>query len=171
MPELSDRTPLVIGVGNRHRGDDALGLEIAERVRRRGPAYVRVVSFEGESTGLLDLWSGAGLVILVDALSPHGHPGRLRRFEGDLSTLLSEPSTASTHAFSVGQAWKLAHTLGQLPDRLVVFGVEGEDFSPGDGLSPHVAGSLERAVEAVVAEVSRGSVVERGDPAEEVVDA
>lgn len=147
--------PLVIGVGNLHRRDDAVGLETAERVERRLGDRIRVVPFGGESTGLLDLWAGAGLVVVVDALSSHGHPGRIHRFEGDLSALLTEPPTTSTHALGVGQVWKLGSSLGQLPQRLVVFGVEGQEFAPGVGLSPAVARSIEPLTEAVIAEVAR----------------
>ena len=145
--------PLVIGVGNRHRSDDAVGLEAAARVTPRLEGRARVVPFDGESTGLLDLWAGAGLVVLVDALRPQGTPGRIHRFDGNWAELLAEPPTSSTHALSVGEVWRLGASLGQLPDRLVIFGVEGEQFTPGIGLSPSVARSLDAVTEAVVAEV------------------
>ena len=154
--------PLVIGVGNRHRRDDAVGLETADRIERRLGDRIRVVPFDGESTGLLDLWTGAGLVILVDAIPSHGHPGRIHRFEGDLSALAAEPPTTSTHGLSVGEVWRLGASLGRLPDRLVVFGVEGEEFTPGVGLSAAVARSVDTVTEAVVAEVGRDPSL-RGD--------
>ncbi|MCI4372038.1 MAG: hydrogenase maturation protease [Thermoplasmata archaeon] len=147
--------PLVIGVGNLHRHDDALGLEVAEQVKERLGDRVRVVPFDGESTGLLDLWVGVGSVVIVDAIRSHGAPGQLHRFEGDLTPLLVESATTSTHGLTVGEAWRLGRSLDQLPDRLVVFGVEGEDFSPGIGLSPAVARSLSSLTGAVVAEVLR----------------
>jgi hydrogenase maturation protease len=152
-PGASERRRLVVGVGNRLRGDDAVGLETAARLAVRLRDRVRVVPFDGESTGLLDLWDGEALVVLVDALRSHGHPGRIHRFDGNLEDLLSEPPPSSTHALSVGEVWRLGASLGQLPDRLVVFGVEGEQFAPGTGLSPAVAGALEALTEAVAAEV------------------
>ncbi|MGA8275085.1 MAG: hydrogenase maturation protease [Thermoplasmata archaeon] len=145
--------PLLIGVGNLHRHDDALGLEVADRAKERLGDRARVVPFDGESTGLLDLWTGAGLVVIVDAIRSHGTPGHLHRFEGDLTPLLAEPSTSSTHGLGVAEAWRLGRSLDQLPERLVVFGVEGEDFSPGIGLSPAVARSLGSLTDAIVAEV------------------
>jgi hydrogenase maturation protease len=151
------RPTLVIGVGNRHRHDDAVGLDTVERLRARLSPGVRVVAFEGESTGLLDLWSGAGLVVLVDAIAPNGRPGTVHRCEGDLAPFLSAPSPTSTHGLSVGEAWRLGELLGQRPDRLVVFGVEGAEFTPGVGLSPAVAASVDPVVEAVVREVAAGT--------------
>ncbi len=161
MTEAADGTgssggpPLVIGVGNRHRRDDAVGLEVAEMAEKSLRGLVRVVSFDGESTGLLDLWTGAGLVVLVDALPSHGIPGKIHRFEGDLTPLLSVQPTSSTHGLSVGEVWRLGASLGQLPDRLVVFGVEGAEFTPGVGLSPAVARSVDYLAAAVVVEVLR----------------
>jgi len=161
--------PLVVGVGNRHRHDDAVGLDAADRVRQQLGDRVRVVAFDGESTGLLDLWEGVGSVVLVDAVRTHLTPGRIHRFEGDLSPLLAEPATTSTHGLTVGEAWKLGRSLGQLPDRLVVFGVEGVDFSPGVGLSPAVARALGPLVGAIVTEVNAGPVSPPiADPAEAV---
>jgi hydrogenase maturation protease len=150
---------LVIGVGNRHRHDDAVGLDAVERLRPRLPPGVRVVAFEGESTGLLDLWEGAGLVVLVDATAPTGRPGTVHRFEGDLAPFFAAPPPTSTHGLSVGEAWRLGGLLGRRPARLVVFGVEGAEFSPGIGLSAAVAASVDPVVEAVVREVGTGGGV------------
>jgi hydrogenase maturation protease len=147
--------PLLIGVGNRHRHDDALGLEVAARLRPRVGDRARVVPFEGESTGLLDLWAGEPFVVLVDAVQSRGTAGRVHRIDGDLSPLLSEPVPSSTHGLGVGEAWRLGRSLGQLPERIVVFGVEGEDFTPGVGLSPAVARSLPALADAVEQELRR----------------
>ena len=152
---MSSSRPLVLGVGTLHRHDDAVGLEAADHVRDRLGDRVDCVRYEGETTGLLDLWAGVGFVVLVDAIQSHGTPGRIHRFEGDLARLLTEPRTTSTHGLSVGEAWQLGRSLGQVPQRLVVFGVEGEDFSPGLGLSPAVARALSPLTGAIVAEVHR----------------
>ncbi|MGA8664299.1 MAG: hydrogenase maturation protease [Thermoplasmata archaeon] len=149
---MTDR-PLVIGVGNRHRRDDALGLEAAARLGPRLADRARVVPFEGESTGLLELWDRVPLVVLVDAVPAQGHPGRIHRVEGDLVERLTGPTTTSTHGLSLGEAVRLGATLDQLPLRLVVFAVEAEDFSPGVGLTPAVARAVDPVSDAVLAEV------------------
>ncbi|MGP8072512.1 MAG: hydrogenase maturation protease [Thermoplasmata archaeon] len=153
---MTDRT-LVIGVGNRHRRDDAVGLEAAARLGPRLGERARVVPFEGESTGLLELWKGVPLVVLVDAVPAQGQPGRIHRVEGRLAERLRGPTTSSTHGLSVGEVWQLGASLDQLPERLVVFAVEGEDFSPGVGLSPAVARSVDPVTDAVLHEVDAAS--------------
>ena len=148
--------PLVLGIGNRHRRDDAVGLEVAAQLAGAVDPGVRVLPFEGASTDLLDLWSGVSFVILVDALAPRGTPGRVHRFEGDLAARLAGPSPSSTHGLSAGEVWSLGASLGQLPRRLVVFGVEGADFSPGVGLSPEVARAVGPLTESVLRELRGG---------------
>ncbi len=170
-PVTANHRPLVIGVGNVHRHDDAVGLEAADQVGARLGDRVRVVRFDGESTGLLDLWAGVGFVVLVDAIPSQGNPGRFHRFVGDLSRVLSESPAASTHGLSVGEAWRLGATLHQLPDRLVVFGVEGDDFSPGIGLSPAVLRVLGSLTGAIVAEIARHDTVAPSPTGMEPTDA
>ena len=49
----------VIGVGNRWRSDDAVGLDVVGRLRGTLPGRSRVVEREGEPTSLIDAWEGA----------------------------------------------------------------------------------------------------------------
>jgi hydrogenase maturation protease len=52
----------------------------------------------------------------------------------------------STHAFSVAEAVELARALGELPPKLVLYGIEGKNFDCGIGLSSEV----EKATEEIV---------------------
>jgi hydrogenase maturation protease len=147
---------VVIGLGNRMRGDDAAGPEVARLVAAHGPA-ARVVEHEAEPTGLIDHWEGAPLAVVADALAPAGHPGRVERLEVGPGGLPPEPRRpVSTHAYDLAATIELARTLGRLPRRLVVVGVEAESFTPGVPLSPAVAAALEGAAEGVLAELQRG---------------
>jgi hydrogenase maturation protease len=155
---------MVIGVGNRHRHDDAVGLDVAARVASRLGDRARVVAFDGESTGLLDLWADAALVVLVDAVASGGPAGRVRRFEGDLGALPVGPPTSSTHGLGLAEVWRLGSALGQLPERAVLFGIEGQDFAPGIGLTPEVARSVDAVVGLVAAELAEVGPSARGAP-------
>jgi hydrogenase maturation protease len=77
---------VVIGIGNRLRGDDALGPIVADALRERLSVPVR--EHTGESLSLIAEWSGAESVILVDAVRSGGEPGEIRRFD-----LIEEPLT------------------------------------------------------------------------------
>ena len=58
----------VIGIGNPLRGDDAIGLLVARRVRELAGPEVEVMELEGEPARLIDAWQGAALVVVVDAV-------------------------------------------------------------------------------------------------------
>ena len=138
---------LVIGIGNPTRGDDAAGLVVAGRIREAAaPGDVTVTELAGDQLALLDAWTGAREVYLIDAVCSGGTPGTVYRFDA------AEPLTArfwhrGTHTFSLADVIELGRALGRLPARLTGFGIEGAMFEPGAPPSPEV----EAAVEAVTA--------------------
>jgi hydrogenase maturation protease len=143
--------PLVIGLGNRLRGDDAAGLEVA-RIIGEQAQQVSVVTCEREPSDLIQLWEGAPLAIVVDALEG-GAPGDLHRLElepGDpLPAEWPRSRTASTHALDLPQVVGLAQSLDRLPGRLVVLGIAGQTFATGAPLSPGAMAGVDAAVAAV----------------------
>jgi hydrogenase maturation protease len=60
------------------------------------------------------------------------------------------PATSSTHGIGLASVLRLSRAVGQAPERVVVVGVEGEDFGRGTGLSPAVDAALADAVRRVV---------------------
>ncbi|HXY42118.1 MAG TPA: hydrogenase maturation protease [Vicinamibacteria bacterium] len=143
---------LVVGVGNPDAGDDAAGRLVARRLRSRrdqGQGEEMVVrECSGEPTELMAAWEGFDDVVLVDACSGGGAPGRILRFEApqldELDALQSRQR--STHGFGVTMAVALARALGVAPKALVVYAVEGRSFQAGAQVSPEV----ERAADDLV---------------------
>ena len=152
-PTESASLPLVIGVGNEYRGDDAVGLLIARRVAEAGRGQARVVEESGEGGALMAAWQGAGLVILCDAVQSGAAPGTIHRLEPARAPVPMGFFRYSTHAFSVAEAIELARALGDLPPRMLVYGIEGADYAAGLALSPAVAGAIDAVVRAVVADL------------------
>ena len=141
---------ILIGVGNGWRGDDGAGLALARRVRELAPAGVEVREVEGDATALVDAWSGAEHVVVVDAAQSGAAPGSVRRFDARSRPLPVRSLRSSTHAFGVSDAVELARSLDRLPGRLDVYAIEGASFVAGDSLSP----SVERAVAELADELS-----------------
>jgi hydrogenase maturation protease len=147
LPQPRGRAALrvvAIGVGNVYRGDDGVGLAVAERLRDEPGLDVVVV--EQEPTRLLDAWAGADLALVVDAVSSGAAAGTVHRYEASDRAVPASVFRGSTHAFGVGEAIELARALGRLPARVLVYGVEGEDFSAGERLSAPVAAAVEPLV-------------------------
>jgi hydrogenase maturation protease len=143
----------VIGVGNAWRGDDAAGLVAARRLREQEPK-LDVRECEGEPVALLDAWEGADAVWLVDAVSSGAVPGTVHRLDAGRDELPRELFSASTHAFGLADAVELARALERLPERLVVFGIEGARFGAGHELSPEVEAAAAEVAAAVGEEVA-----------------
>ena len=145
---------MVVGVGNAWRGDDAAGLVAARRLRELLPG-VSVAECEGEPVGLVDAWSDAGAVWLVDAVSSGAAPGTLHRIDAGRGAVPRALFRASTHAFGLAESIELARALGTLPQGVVVYGIEGASFAAGEGLSPEVEEAVGRVVDSVREEVER----------------
>jgi hydrogenase maturation protease len=147
---------LVVGVGNDFRRDDGAGIVAARRLRAAAIPGVQVVEACGEGAGLMDIWSGAPCVHLVDASRSGAAPGTIRRIDATTQTVPADLFHYSSHAFGVAEAVEMARALGALPPRLVLHAVEGADFSVGEGLTPVVKAAVDRLVRDLAAELLAG---------------
>jgi hydrogenase maturation protease len=149
----------VIGIGNEYRHDDGVGPEVVARLATLNLPDASFAVTDGEATELIDLWSGADVGVVVDTVrSDPAQPGKIHEFVVDRPHA-GHDSAASSHGLGLGEAIDLALALGRMPRRLVILAVEGADFSPGVGLSPPVAGALDRLVQLALNELSRDSTI------------
>lgn len=144
---------LVIGVGNADRGDDAVGLIVAESLCGKLPADVPRRACGADILGSIDEWGRFDALVCVDAAAPMGRPGRIHRLDLCSQTLPTEISLSSSHAMSLGEAIALARALGLAPRRIIVYAVEGGCFEPGAALTPAVASAVPAVAEHVVSDV------------------
>ncbi len=158
---------LVIGLGNEFRSDDGLGLCAAREVQRRGPPGVRVMECSGEGTALLEAWKGAECVLLIDAICPGHSAGSLHRIDCRRDSTPHSLFRSSSHTFGVSEAIALATSLGSLPRVLLLYGIEGCNFTPGQGLSDAVVRSIPDLIAwigADIADLTHTNEPARGTP-------
>jgi hydrogenase maturation protease len=145
----------VLGVGNPFRRDDGIGHVVVDELAARGLDRDGVVLAwsDGEPAGLLDAWQGATLAVVVDAVLGAGPAGTvlIRELPRDAPAVgtAMRPGVVSGHRQDVAVALRLGASLGRLPDRLIVVGVEAEDLGTGPGLSAAVGAAVPDAVAAV----------------------
>jgi hydrogenase maturation protease len=149
------RPTQVIGIGNAWRNDDGAGLIVARLLD--GMEGVEVLEREGEPTSLIDAWEGAGAVWLADAVSSGAEPGTIHRHDASAEPLPARLYDTSTHHFGLAEALELARALGRLPERVVVFGIEGASFDTGETISPEVQEAAARVAEAIREEVAQST--------------
>jgi hydrogenase maturation protease len=143
----------VIGVGNRLRGDDAAGLRVVECLRGSLPAGVELLEHESEPTVLIEAWDGEDCVWLVDSVSSGAAPGTIHRIDVGREELSAELFRSSTHHFGLAETVELARAVGRLPTRMVVYGIEGQEFGLREGVTASVRRAVERTAAAVREEV------------------
>lgn len=139
--------PLVVCLGNEHRGDDAVGLLVADQLKEE-PA-IDVVAHRGDGLALIELWCDRQRVILVDAITIDRAPGSLLYFDVSNQAIDLELGGASTHAFGPGGAIELARTLGQLPERVEIVAVAARHFAIGASPTEAVTAAVPMAAQRV----------------------
>ena len=143
---VSEYPILIIGIGNTYRSDDAVGIYIANSLGKKAFGYVKVLEESRDGGALMESWKDADTVILIDAVCSGGKTGTIYRFDACTQSIPTEFFHYSTHAFGVAEAIELARALKQLPQNLIVYGIEGKCFEAGIGLSPEVAKAAQEVV-------------------------
>ena len=148
---------VVIGVGNRYRRDDGAGPAVLDALAHTGAARrARLVELDGEPARVVEAWTGADVAFVVDAVRTAGAAaGTVHRIEEPDSGELADGAgrAAGSHALGIGSAAALGRALGRLPERLVVFGITGDDFGHGEQVSAPVAVAVAAVAAQVAAEV------------------
>jgi len=157
---------LVAGVGDMTLSDDGFGVEVVQRLIKRGglPDGIEVVDIGLRARDLAYrlLDGGYHALVLVDAISRGNEPGTLYSLEHDLDAPLAAgpdgdgvPSVSGSHEIDpdvvLGMINDLATAMGERPiARAIVVACEAASFEEAIGLSPPVAAAVDRAVTAVV---------------------
>lgn len=121
-------TPIkIIGIGS-PMGLDRIGWEAVKGLRLRGLQQrfpddrVRLFNCDRPGSRLVTLLDRTPAAILIDALQGDTTPGEVHRFTPE--DLSAYPGAVSSHDVGVAQALALGAALGQLPPRLVIYGIE-----------------------------------------------
>lgn len=141
---------LLVGIGNDFRRDDGVGLVVARALKARNLSGTTVVETNEAGVGLLELWRGADRVFIVDAVRSGAAPGFLHTIDLDTHVLPADLTASSSHALGLANTIELARALDCLPPALIIYGIEGQAFGLGEGLSPEVARRLPAIIEAIV---------------------
>ena len=152
---VSEKKPrlLLIGVGNQYRKDDAAGLIVVRSLKNQAPVFLKIIEESGEGASLMERWREVDGVIMVDAVSSGAPPGTIHRLDARRQSIPTDFFSYSTHAFSVAEAVEMARVLDQLPPRMIIYGIEGESFEFGTGLSPALESAVPQVAESILNDV------------------
>ena len=164
---------LIAGIGNIFLGDDAFGVEVAQRLaNRKLPDRVKVVDFGIRgfdlAYALLDRFD---VTILVDACPRGGAPGTLYVIEPDLNLSAQDAAEAAqtavdAHSMNPMNVIRMARSMGGDLKRILLVGCEPLTLGPEEGamgLSEPVASMVEEAanrIESLVETIQRSEWLE-----------
>jgi hydrogenase maturation protease len=155
----------VIGVGNEWRGDDAVGLLVVRRLKADQPPEVSIAECRGTVTAVREAWKDAAGVIVVDAVVSGGRPGSIYRFDAHGDGLPVQLSRSpSSHGWGVAEALALGQLFQELPPYLIIYGIEGQNFGPGQEVSQEVAAAIPEAAQRLRREIEAWLEREPGGP-------
>jgi len=141
---------VVAGFGSPH-GDDQAGWRLAAMLQHRPDVPARVIAVH-EATQLLDALEDCVRLIIVDACQSGGRVGSITRLRWP-DARIAEQHHHSSHSVGICGALQLASRLGRMPARVDVFGIEIEDCSPGQDLSPPVREAIVKLESTILNEL------------------
>lgn len=143
-------TVLVIGLGNRWCGDDAVGALVIEGLRNRGVDSLELQMGPADTLSLINAWAGFDKVILVDACCDTSRDdGALVCIDNALQTpsvLQSLQHPTSSHIIDLEQALSMSLAMGNAPNELLIYAVVASDFTPGSEPGEPVRAAVEQLV-------------------------
>ncbi|QSG12459.1 Ni,Fe-hydrogenase maturation factor [Halapricum desulfuricans] len=146
---MSERSHVaVVGVGNPIMGDDGVGERVVEAFRDEDG----VVATHAGTTAFfaLEAMSGADYAVIVDAVAVEGaEPGAIHRYRYNEGSFDGSPPEVLMHDFSFSEALQAGQDPYDLPDEMLVIGVQPADTGPGTELSDAVAERVPDVIEIV----------------------
>lgn len=143
---------IVVGIGNPYRGDDAAGWAVIDGLEKSVGPVIGLTRQQGDIAELIDIFTHHKNVYLIDACQSCNAMGAWRRIDVHRESIKEENPQTSTHGFSVSQAISLAKNLNLLPNKLILYVINGGKYSISHALSPSVANGVEDVIKAILNE-------------------
>jgi hydrogenase maturation protease len=136
---------VVIGLGNRDRGDDAVGLAVADRLATH-VVPADVLAWERPELDLLDVLPRYDRVVVVDAVRSGAAPGTVH----EDPTVLKDPTGLGSHGFGLAAVLELADALGRTAPRVHLLLVEIGPVEHGRALTPAVRAAADDVLDRLL---------------------
>ncbi|HTA42055.1 MAG TPA: HyaD/HybD family hydrogenase maturation endopeptidase [Bryobacteraceae bacterium] len=141
---------LVLGLGNLVHSDDGAGVHAIHRLQKdeRVPADVVLIDGGTQGLSLLPHISGFRRMLVIDAIDAGEAPGTLLRVEG--RALENMPGKPSVHQLGFADLMVTMKLLGDVPEEIVVLGVQPESTEWSVELSASVAKTMDSLIDAAI---------------------
>jgi hydrogenase 3 maturation protease len=134
-PKIENKKIIILGVGNRLRGDDSIGCLITDELKSHNG--LMVIDCGSAPENFIDkvCSSAPNEIIIVDACNFGAEPGKFQLFtESQIEKISSQ--LLSTHTLPLSLT--VAMIKKQIPCKIQLLGVQPESIDFGEGLSPNL---------------------------------
>lgn len=145
----------VIGIGNRLRGDDAVGPLLIDELSMLADSQLELIDAGSDALGILEYLEGRRDVIIIDACRMGRKPGTLITFDTSQVDLILDGDPLSLHGLGLAESLRMAESLHMLPEDLKIIGIEPDSTQFNGKLSPPVQRALKTAIEKINDELHR----------------
>ncbi len=144
----------IVAVGNSLYGDDGVGAAVLDRIRADNLfPDAELIDAGTDALSLIDRFEPDGLNVVIDAAMMGCEPGRVQRFTPEQARLRIQWDHLSLHGFGLAETFAMAESIGCMPRRVVILGVEPEEIRIDRGLSDAVASAVPEVLQLIQAEV------------------
>jgi hydrogenase maturation protease len=152
------RTALIGGIGNVLLGDDGVGPYILRLLDSRY-RFGDDVELADLGTPALDLTHqivGLRSLILIDSVASNEHaPGTVVLYRKEAIMSVAPAERLDPHSPALSECLLTAEMLGASPEQVLLVGIVGETYEPGEPMSAPVRQSVEEALQAILQELRR----------------
>ncbi|MDR5672179.1 Ni,Fe-hydrogenase maturation factor [Halalkaliarchaeum sp. AArc-CO] len=157
----------VVGVGNPIMGDDGVGKRVIDELETSSDERTNgVVLTHAGTTAFfaLEAMSGCRKAIVVDAIETGAEPGTVHRYRYVDGAFAGEVPEMTMHDFSFAEALRAGRDAYDIPDELLVFGIEPARIEATLELSDRIERGVPELVDLVLEELATKSTrIDGGD--------
>lgn len=148
-------TALIGGIGNVLLGDDAVGPYVV-RLLESQYSFDDDVEIADLGTPALDLTHrivGLRSLILVDSVTSDEPPGTVVLYRREEILRVAPAERLDPHSPALSECLLAAEMLGSSPENVLLVGIVGQNFEPGQPLSSPVRQAVASAIDTILQEL------------------
>lgn len=150
-------TALIGGIGNVLLGDDGIGPYVL-RILESQYSFGEDVALVDLGTPALDLThqiAGLRSLILIDSVNSNEMPGTIALYRKEEILRVAPAERLDPHSPALSECLMTADMLGASPENVLLVGIVGEQYEPGEPLTAAVRKAVPRAIAFIVQELQR----------------
>jgi len=137
--------------------DEGVGIHVMRMLSQRASGFpdVEFLDLGTAANRVLHAIPGRRKVVFIDCAFMGEDPGAIRRFTPDDVLTAKLGPGVSLHEGDLLKTIELSRTLGECPEKIVIFGIQPAETSYSEYVSPVLADRMEQYVKMVTRELNK----------------